>query len=162
MQRAVKLSWENLSRLMTKPTKWPVYSAKTQVSLGIPPFWSASSLSAWRSSRYFHRVPSEDWLDWADAQADLSLCWVHNSFCWFCHGAAQIWLQSCATRYRKFSKYSDTQKMCCNHSNIWTMWLYHRVMSPNDEDGMANSVAVWSGSALFAQAYLSENLGSLR
>ena len=44
-------------------------------------------------------------------------------------------------------------------------------MSPNDVDGMANSVdpdqtaplgAVWSGSALFAQAYLSKNLGSLR
>ena len=44
-------------------------------------------------------------------------------------------------------------------------------MSPNDADGMANSVdpdqtaplgAVWSGSALFAQAYLSKNLGSLR
>ena len=40
-------------------------------------------------------------------------------------------------------------------------------MSPNDADGMANRVdpdlgAVWSGSALFAQAYLSENLGSLR
>ena len=44
-------------------------------------------------------------------------------------------------------------------------------LSPNDADGMANSVdpdqtaplgAVWSGSALFAQAYLSENLGSLR
>ena len=45
-------------------------------------------------------------------------------------------------------------------------------MSPNDADGMANSVdpdqtaplglgAVWSGSALFTQAYLSENLGSL-
>ena len=43
-------------------------------------------------------------------------------------------------------------------------------MSPNDADGMANNVdpdqtaplgAVWSGSALFAQAYLSENLGSL-
>ena len=43
-------------------------------------------------------------------------------------------------------------------------------MSPNDADGMANSVdpdqtaplgAVWSGSALFAQAYLSENLGLL-
>ena len=42
--------------------------------------------------------------------------------------------------YRKFPKYSDTQKMCCNHSKIWTMWLYHRVMSPNDADGMANSV----------------------
>ena len=44
-------------------------------------------------------------------------------------------------------------------------------MSPNDADRMANSVdpdqtaplgAVWSGSALFAQACLSENLGSLR
>ena len=36
-------------------------------------------------------------------------------------------------------------------------------MSPNDADGMAYSVgAVWSGSALFAQAYLSKNLGSLR
>ena len=44
-------------------------------------------------------------------------------------------------------------------------------MSPNDADGMANSEdpdktaslgAVWSGSALFAQAYLSKNLGSLR
>ena len=51
------------------------------------------------------------------------------------------------------------------------MWLYHRVMSPNNEDGMENSVdsdqtapleAVWSGSALFAQICLSENLGSLR
>ena len=44
-------------------------------------------------------------------------------------------------------------------------------MSPNDADGMANSVdpdqttplgAVWSGCALFAQAYQSENLGSLQ
>ena len=74
-------------------------------------------------------------------------------------------------KYRKFPKYFDTPKNCCNHSKIWTMWLYHRVMRPNDADGMANSVdpdktaplgAVWSGSALFAQAYLSENLGSLR
>ena len=62
------------------------------------------------------------------------------------------------------------QKNCCNHSKIWTMWLFHRVMSPNDADGMANSVdpdqtaplgAVWSGSALFAQTCLSENLGKL-
>ena len=74
--------------------------------------------------------------------------------------------------YRRFPKYSDTQKICCNHSKIWTMWLYHRVMSPNDADRIANSAdpdqtappvgAVWSGSTLFAQAFLSENLGSLR
>ena len=44
-------------------------------------------------------------------------------------------------------------------------------MHPKDREGIANSVdpdqtaplgAVWSGSALFAQTYLSENLGSLR
>ena len=35
------------------------------------------------------------------------------------------------------------------------MWLYHRVMSPNDADGMGTSVDP-------AQAYLSENLGSLQ
>ena len=44
-------------------------------------------------------------------------------------------------------------------------------MRPKDAYGMANSVdpdqtaplgAVWSGSALFARAYLSENLGRLR
>ena len=72
---------------------------------------------------------------------------------------------------RKFPKYSDTQRISCNHSKIWTMWLYHRVMSPNDADGMANSVdtdqtaplgAVWSASTLFAQTCLSENLRSLR
>ena len=75
-----------------------------------------------------------------------------------------------AQAYRKFPKYSDTQSICCYHSKIWTMWLYHREMSPKDAEGMANSVdpdqtaplADWSGSALFAQTCLSENLGSLR
>ena len=39
--------------------------------------------------------------------------------------------------YRKFPKYSDTQKLCCNHSKSLTMWLYYSV---NNADGMANSV----------------------
>ena len=68
-------------------------------------------------------------------------------------------IQAMNQQYRKFPKYSDTQNICCNHSKIWSMWLFHRVMSPNDADRMANSVdpdqtaplgAVWSGSALFA------------
>ena len=46
------------------------------------------------------------------------------------------------------------------------MWLNHRVMCPNDADGMANSAdpdqTASLGAALFAQAYLSENLGSLQ
>ena len=58
---------------------------------------------------------------------------------------SHLWLHSVSTTVvtectRKFPKYSDTQNICCNHSKIWTMWLYHRVMSPNDADGMANSV----------------------
>ena len=44
-------------------------------------------------------------------------------------------------------------------------------MHPNDAEGIANSVdtdqtapvgAIWSGSALFAQTCLSENLGTLQ
>ena len=75
------------------------------------------------------------------------------------------------TEYRKNPKYSDTPKMCSNHPKIWTRWLYQRVMLPKHAARIANSVdpdqtaplgAVWSGSALFAQTYLSENLGSLR
>ena len=37
-----------MSRLVTKPTKCHVCPAKTQISLGIRPVWSESSLSAWR------------------------------------------------------------------------------------------------------------------
>ena len=66
--------------------------------------------------------------------------------------------------YCKFHKYSDTQKICCNHSKILTLWLYHRVMSPNDADGMANSVdpdQTALGLHCLSRHTLSENLGSL-
>ena len=39
----------HLSHCITKPTKWPVCPAKTQISLGICPVWSESSLSALRN-----------------------------------------------------------------------------------------------------------------
>ena len=47
---------------MTKPTKWHVRPAKTQISLGIHPVWSESSLSAWRKlgSLATHWAHSED------------------------------------------------------------------------------------------------------
>ena len=64
---------------MIKPTKWHIRLAKTRISLGICPVWSKSSLFAWRKlgSLASHWVQSEDWSDWADAQADLSLRWAH-------------------------------------------------------------------------------------
>ena len=36
----------HMSRSMTKPTKWRVHPAKTQISLDIRPVWSESSLCA--------------------------------------------------------------------------------------------------------------------
>ena len=51
-----------LSITMTKPTKWPVRLAKSQISMGIVPVWSESSLSTWRNlaSVATHGVYSKD------------------------------------------------------------------------------------------------------
>ena len=58
----VKLLNVNKSCLMTKPTKRQVRPAKTQISLGIRPVWSESSLSTWRKLRSLatHWTHSED------------------------------------------------------------------------------------------------------
>ena len=74
----------------------------------------------------------------------------------------------------KVPKFWDTRKCCCNHPKTGKKRFYHQVIHPIDADSIANSEdpdqtapqtapqgAVWSGSALFAQTYLSENLGSL-
>ena len=78
--------------------------------------------------------------------------WMHRLICAFVVGkwhkthflmAQLIWMTKVHLNcqiYHKFPKYSDTQNICCNHSKIWTLCLYHRIMSPNDADGMANSV----------------------
>ena len=52
----------HVSRLTTKPTNWSVAAAKTQISQGIRPVWSDSSLSAWRKlwSLATHWAHSED------------------------------------------------------------------------------------------------------
>ena len=54
--------WKNMSRSMTKPAKWPVRPAKTQISLGFRPVCSESSLPAWRNigSLATHWAHSED------------------------------------------------------------------------------------------------------
>ena len=50
-----------------KTNKVSVPPAKAQISLGIRPIWSESSLSAWRNLRSLavHWMHSEDWSDWA-------------------------------------------------------------------------------------------------
>ena len=47
------------------------------------------------------------WSDWADAQADLSLRWVHMSVCWFCHKAAHTW------KVWEIPGWTTSGKFCC-------------------------------------------------
>ena len=73
--------------------------------------------------------------------------------------------------YRKVHKFWHARNLCCNLPKIQTKRQNLRVVCQRDANGKANSEdpdqtaplgAVRSGSALFAQTYLSENLGSLR
>ena len=76
--------WQNQQKMRVRPVK-------TQISLGICSVWSGSLLSAWRKlgSLATHWAHSEDWSDWVDARANLSLLGA-CSFCWFCHVTAQM------------------------------------------------------------------------
>ena len=74
----------HMSRSMTKPIKWHVHPAKTQISLGIRPVWSDSSLPAsWvaKDQCFFMRT-EKLWSVWADPKANLSLHWAYRSFYW--------------------------------------------------------------------------------
>ena len=70
-----------------------VRPGKTQISMGIRPVWSESSLSAWRKlgSLATHWMHSEDWSDSGDAQADLSLRRVHIHFVDFVMSRLKWW-----------------------------------------------------------------------
>ena len=75
--------WSVFEPQHDKTNKWPVRTAKTQISLGITPVWSEPSLSAWRSlgSLATHRehVPR--------LFSVLAEC---TSFCWICHAVAHL------------------------------------------------------------------------
>ena len=82
----------HLSLLMTKPTEWHLCPAKTQISLGIHPVWSESSLSAWRKLRSLatHWVHREDSDQTGQMPRLIRLGRAHLSFCLFCHLAAYL------------------------------------------------------------------------
>ena len=77
---------KEMSSSMTKPTKWHMRLAKTQISLGIRPspirVLAVRMKKAWVLS-YPLSTQRRLWSDWADAQVDLSLCWVHSHFVGF-------------------------------------------------------------------------------
>ena len=125
-----------------KTNKVSVHPAKIQISLGIRPVWSESSLSTWRKlgSLATHLVHSEDSdqagrmprLIWVFAGRSITLLVLscRCSYYWMVKPyysnfrIITVILLVKFLRYHKFPKYSDTQKICCNHSKIWTMWLY--------------------------------------
>ena len=80
-------AWQNL-------TKWPVCLANTQISLGICQVWSVLPVRMKKPSVLSLPLSAlwRPWSDWVDAQADLSLSWVHRSLFWFCHAAAHLYL----------------------------------------------------------------------
>ena len=101
------LDFSSMSHLLTKPTKWHVLPAKTQISLGIcrhlPSLirvFAVHMKKAWVLS-YPLSAQWRLWLDWADSQADLSLCWVHSHFVgfvmgWFTLFVSEMWWSDAA------------------------------------------------------------------
>ena len=79
---------EHMSCCMTKPTKWPVRPAKTQISLGIRPVWSEPLLcTLWvAKDPNFLQADSKDsgCPGWS-----ASLLGTQSFWC-FCHEAAHI------------------------------------------------------------------------
>ena len=76
------IQWCKYEPRHDKTNKMSVRPAKTQISLGIRPVWSESSLSAWRKlwSLATHWAHSED------PESSLGT----HSFCWFCHVVAHL------------------------------------------------------------------------
>ena len=76
-----------------------VRPVKTQISLGIHPVWSESSLFAQyvaKDSSFLH-----DQTGCKDTQADLSLQWANIPFCWVCHEAAHFYMSNCTILHNK-------------------------------------------------------------
>ena len=94
-----------LSRLITKPTKWHVRPAKTQISLGIRPVWSVFTVRM--KKVWFLSYP----LSAQRRLIRLGQCpgWSESSLgaqphCWFCHEAAHFYFHV----YRQYRPKSDS------------------------------------------------------
>ena len=101
-----------MSCRMTKPTKWPVHPAKTQISLGIHLVWSESLLSAWRNlwSLTSHWEHSED----TDQTGRMPrLIWVF------------------AGRTGDFVGFCVMQLKCCNDSKYLERHVWENSVDPD-------------------------------
>ena len=116
---------EDMSHLMTKPKKWHVCPAKTQISLGIRPVWSVFVVHMKKPWILSYPLSAQQtlWSDWADAQADLSLHWAHMPLCWLCHEAARM-------SYYVGSLLEIEWKLWnINTCTLWTQWVKVKFIS---------------------------------
>ena len=100
---------------MTKPTKWPVCPAKTQISMGIRLVWSKSSLSAWKNIG--PSLPIERTVKTDQTGRMPRMIWVFPGctchfvgfvlrwlFFWFCCALAHLKVTKC--HYKNFSVFT--------------------------------------------------------
>ena len=90
------------------------------------------------------------WSDWADAQADLSLRWAHTHFVGFVmlqltcicfhFGPYVVITNIMYLTTVKILKFRTPKQFAVITLNVWTRWLFLRVMHPKDADGIENSV----------------------
>ena len=83
-----------MSRSTTKPTKWHLSAAKTQISLGIRPVWSEPSLFAlWvaKDPNFLQEDNENSDQTGQIEKADLSLRWAHSHLL----GFVMSWLILC-------------------------------------------------------------------
>ena len=119
--------------------------AKTQISLGIRLVWSESSLSAWRNlgSLATHWAHSEDWSDWADTQAKLSLRWVHSHFGVFsCRGSSVILFK--VSFIDVFQQFEDNIR---KNRSVMTNWIKYAGWEESQKEiprcGLSNKISVF-------------------
>ena len=76
----------------TKPTNWSMHTAKTQISLGMGPVWSESSLYAqWVvTTQAFFMWTAKTLIRLGRCQGWSKSLLGAQSFCWFCHAQAHM------------------------------------------------------------------------
>ena len=124
-------SFNQMSHLMKKTTKWHVRPAKTQISLGIRPVWSEFSLSAWRKlgSLATHWADSNDSDQTGRMPRLTCLRWAHSHFVGFCHEVAQMLI------YERLSTFLN------NYTVTWQPKLHF--YAPNFKE-VQRGILVWA------------------
>ena len=115
-------TWKMIQSI-TQPAKWSVCPAKTQISLGICPVWSESSLPASRRlvSLAIPKVHIKDSLQTGGFQADLNLCWRHISL---------LVLSYCGSNETNLVNFFHCYVIVCQTLILQTsVLLYHQIIA---------------------------------